>query len=109
MVFSGLSKLEMDIIDTYGRFSGILGRLQHIEYDLKVKKSPSGMTHVSIRPQRGCILSVQRYPNEIKIPEDTNTREPYIIIDDVNGGLQKRFIKYLQRELPYIKIKTGED
>jgi len=32
----------------------------------------------------------------------------YIIIEDTRSGLQKRFIKYLQRELPYVKIVEGE-
>ena len=118
MAYSKLSKLEVDVIDAYRRFSDILSRLQnmkydrvnHIEYDLKVKKSPAGTTHVSIRPQRGCgqPLFGPRYPNEIKIPEDAKQGLNYIIIEDTRSGLQKRFIKYLQRELPYVKIVEGE-
>lgn len=106
MPFSRLSRLEQDVYNAYGEFSNLLTRLHNVEYEVKMKKSPGGMTHIFVKPQGGIIYArVRKYPGEIRIPNNSN----YIIMDDINSALQKRFIKYLLRELPYLQIKERED
>jgi len=104
MEYSPLSDLEIGVINTYERFSKLLGKVQKVEYEVKTKRSATGMMHVWIKPQHGLRHLGAKYPDEILIPKQTDQMENTIVIYDISSGSQKRFIKYLRRELPYINI-----
>jgi hypothetical protein len=95
------SNLEWAIFNASWGYSQILGRLHGTNYYLSTKKFPSDITTFSIKPQKGHIphiLSSRRYPGIMYISDGL------IRFDDNSSPVNRRYMKYLQREIPELKF-----
>lgn len=100
-----ISELEERVFDSAWNFSRILGRLYNAEFYVSVKKFPSGITTFAIYPQSACaslLVGAKRYPDKMYLSEEG------VRFNDISSPIQKKYIRYLQREIPGVKFLSED-